>query len=71
MTSDEYAAALEDERRARNERAKYVVRDVGPGRWFLVRQNGAQQAWGITSYTTPETAQLAADILNRLKEDEA
>ncbi|MFD6361858.1 hypothetical protein ACFWFX_18700 [Streptomyces roseolus] len=71
MTPEEYTAALEDERRARNGRAKYVVREDGPGRWFLVRQNGARQAWGVTSYTRLETAQLAADVLNRLKEDEA
>ncbi|WP_369147062.1 hypothetical protein [Streptomyces sp. R44] len=70
MSPDEYAAALEKERQDRNERAKYIVREEHGG-WELFRRNGIGQAWGITRYTKLETAQLAADVLNRLKEDEA
>ncbi|MFB7012921.1 MULTISPECIES: hypothetical protein [unclassified Streptomyces] len=71
MTPDEYAEALEVERKARNDRARYIVRDEGNGRYALLRRNGARQAWGVTAYTSRETAQLAADVLNRLKADEA
>ncbi|MFI9123862.1 hypothetical protein ACIGW0_31475 [Streptomyces bikiniensis] len=70
MTPEEYTAALEEERRARNDRAKYIVREEH-GRWALFRRNGSGQAWGLNSYTTLATAQLAADVLNRLKVDEA
>ncbi|MEV5319147.1 hypothetical protein AB0K92_16080 [Streptomyces sp. NPDC052687] len=70
MTDEEYAAALERERRERNERAEYVVRDEH-GEYHLMRRNGARQAWGVTRYVKRETAELAAAFLNRLKEDEA
>lgn len=70
MSPEEYAAALEDERRARNERARYIVREED-GAHHLMRRNGSGQAWGVNRYVNPETAALAAAFLNRLKEDEA
>ncbi|MFB8071111.1 hypothetical protein [Streptomyces californicus] len=70
MTPEEYTEALEAERRTRNARAKYIVREEHGG-FLLFRRNGSGQAWGVTSYTTHAAAQLAADVLNRLKEDEA
>ncbi|OSC76510.1 hypothetical protein B5180_01775 [Streptomyces sp. BF-3] len=70
MTPEEYTEALEAERNARNARARYEVREEH-GAFLLHRRNGSGQSWGVTSYTTHATAQLAADVLNRLKEDEA
>jgi hypothetical protein len=70
MTPEEYAAALEAERAARNERPKYVVVPDGDA-FHLTRRNGARQSWGIARYISLETAELAAALLNRLKEDEA
>ncbi|MFJ6720510.1 hypothetical protein [Streptomyces sp. NPDC091259] len=70
MTDEEYAAALEAERTARNERNEYTVREEN-GRFLLSRRNGAGQSWGVTTYTRLATAELAAALLNRLKEDEA
>ncbi|HLL34201.1 MAG TPA: hypothetical protein VK545_09980 [Streptomyces sp.] len=70
MTKEEYAAELERERRERNERAEYVVREEH-GAHHLMRRNSSGQAWGVTRYISPETAALAAAFLNRLKEDEA
>ncbi|MFE7624261.1 hypothetical protein [Streptomyces sp. NPDC057509] len=70
MTPEEYAEALESERKARNDRATYVVTEEH-GEFLLARRNGARQSWGVTRYTSQKTAQLAADVLNRLKEDEA
>lgn len=70
MTSEEYAEALEAERAARNGRAKYIVREEHGG-YTLARRNGSGQFWAIATYVTHAPAQLAADVLNRLKEDEA
>ncbi|MFF3312485.1 hypothetical protein [Streptomyces sp. NPDC002952] len=70
MTPEEYADELERELQARNDRARYIVREEH-GEHHLMRRNGAGQAWGITRYINPETAALAAAVLNRLKEDEA
>ncbi|MCQ6554775.1 hypothetical protein NPS70_16440 [Streptomyces sp. C10-9-1] len=70
MSPEEYAEALEEERRVRNDRARYEVREEHGG-WLLSRCNGARQSWGVTRYVNQETAELAAGILNRLKEDEA
>ncbi|MER7922158.1 hypothetical protein ABTY96_03305 [Streptomyces sp. NPDC096057] len=70
MTDEEYAAELERERQERNERARYIVRAAHGGH-HLMRCNGAGQCWAVNRYTNPETAELAAAVLNRLKEDEA
>ncbi|MFG2292037.1 hypothetical protein [Streptomyces sp. NPDC048603] len=70
MTDEEYTAALEAERVARCDRARYIVREEH-GAFHILRRNGAGQAWGVARYTTSETADLAAAFLNRLKEDEA
>lgn len=70
MTDEEYAAELERERQWRNDRTKYIVREEN-GAHHLMRRNGSGQAWGVTRYINPETAALAAALLNRLKEDEA
>lgn len=70
MTDEEYAAELERERKERNDRAKYIVREEH-GAHHLMRRNGARQAWGVARYINPDTAHLAAEFLNRLKEDEA
>ncbi|MBT2412657.1 hypothetical protein J7I94_19175 [Streptomyces sp. ISL-12] len=70
MTPEEYVEALERERNDRNERAEYIVREEY-GAHHLMRRNGAGQSWGVTRYVKPETAALAAALLNRLKEDEA
>jgi hypothetical protein len=70
MTLEEYTAALERERQERNDRARYVVREED-GLFHLVRRNRAGQGWGVTHYIDRDTADLAAAVLNRLKEDEA
>ncbi|MER6485726.1 hypothetical protein ABT264_19485 [Streptomyces virginiae] len=70
MTPDEYAAALDAERSARNDRARYVVCEEH-GAHALMRRNGSGQAWGVARHVSQETAELAAAFLNRLKEDEA
>lgn len=69
MTPEEYAAAIERERQERNGRAEYVVREEWAS-YHLVRRNGTGQAWGVARYINRETANLAAAVLNRLKEDE-
>ncbi|MFI7096414.1 hypothetical protein [Streptomyces lydicus] len=71
MTPEEYAEALEQERQARNARAEYEVRADYGGQFLLSRRNGARQSWGVSRYVNRETAELAAALLNRLKEDEA
>jgi len=70
VTDEEYREELERERKHRNDRARYIVREEH-GAYHLMRRNGSGQAWGVTRYINPETAALAAAVLNRLKEDEA
>lgn len=70
MTDEAYAEALEAERAARNDRARYIVVPDGDA-FHLTRRNGARQAWGIARYISQDSAELAAAFLNRLKEDEA
>lgn len=70
MTPEEYADELERERQERNARARYEVREEH-GDFLLHRRNSIRQSWDVTRYTNRETAELAASLLNRLKEDEA
>jgi hypothetical protein len=70
VTDEEYAEALERERRERNGRMQYMVQEDGDA-FQLLRRNGAGQGWGVTRYTSRDAADLAAALLNRLKEDEA
>lgn len=71
MSPDEYAAALERERRERNEHVRYVVEPDGMDRWNLVRRNRIGMGWVLTSYTTEAAAQSAANALSELRMEEA
>lgn len=70
MSPEEYAQALEAERKARNERVRYVMRTEPQGH-AVFRRTGSGHSTHVATYAEPRTATLVAEFLDRLKEDEA